>query len=83
VGVWSKAVVYYAFGRNLVSIAIKMLHIFYFVNKFYKFCNFNAFCTYNASKNCFMLNTKMFIPVNFDESCVGMVLILISVYKNI
>jgi hypothetical protein len=42
-----------AFGRNLVSVAVKMFsHLIYFKKTFYKFCNFNAIWKDNAEINC-------------------------------
>jgi hypothetical protein len=41
-----------AFGRNLVSVAVKMFsHLIYFIKKFDKLCTFNAIRKDNAAIN--------------------------------
>jgi hypothetical protein len=48
-----------AFGRNLVSFAVKIFpHLIYFIKKFYKFCTFNAICKDNAAINFFCSTQK-------------------------
>jgi hypothetical protein len=66
--VWSQAVgCVLAFGRNLVSFALKMFpHSIYFVKNCK--CNFNAICKDNDEMNCPMLKPKIFISLNFHKS---------------
>jgi hypothetical protein len=48
-----------AFGRNLVSAAMKMFsHEIYFMKKFCKFGTFNAICKGNAAINCITVQHK-------------------------
>jgi hypothetical protein len=57
-GVWRKSsqavgFVLVRFGRNLVSVAVKMFSdLIYFMKLFYKFCTFNATCKYDAEMDC-------------------------------
>jgi hypothetical protein len=47
------------FGRNLASVAMKMLsHLIRFIKKFHKFCAFNVICMDDAAVNCITVQHK-------------------------
>jgi hypothetical protein len=48
-----------AFGRNPVSVAVKMFsHLICCVNKYYKNCTSNAICKDNDAINCIIFQNK-------------------------
>jgi hypothetical protein len=60
-----------AFGRNLVSVVVKIFsHSISFIMKFYKCCTFNMIFRDNAAINCITVQhkKKRFTPINFDGS---------------
>jgi len=60
----------YAFGRNFVSVALKVSsYLIHYVKKFYKLCTFNAICKDDAAINCITVHHETFsFPSNFNGS---------------